>query len=155
MKNMAVQQKAAMRQQWVGCSSLAAGRQPVTLCRYHWVQCRRMQQRQTAVAAEPAAVVAAAAAAWQVAAVPSAVALPVAELAAVVADDAPAWTLDQAVGLVFGGLLLVLYLSSTKVDEFVARQQRRQLGLCEQCGGLFEPGSCTQKNCPARSGARQ
>ena len=95
-------------------------------------------------------------------------------------DEAPAWTLDQAVGLVFGGLLLLLYLSSTQVgvvrvtsrwalrtckavadrcvvlligaqvDRFVARQQRQQLGLCEECGGVFEPGSCTEKSCPAR-----
>lgn len=30
-------------------------------------------------------------------------------------DEAPAWTLDQAVGLVFGGLLVLLYLSSSQV----------------------------------------
>ncbi|KAI3429663.1 hypothetical protein D9Q98_005748 [Chlorella vulgaris] len=72
-----------------------------------------------------------------------------AELAAAV-DEAPVWTLDQAVGLVFGGLLLVLYLSSSQVDAFVARQQRRQLGLCERCGGLNEPASCTEKGCPVR-----
>lgn len=37
-----------------------------------------------------------------------------------------------------------------QVDAYVARQQRRQLGLCEECGGLFEPGSCAEKSCPAR-----
>ncbi|KAL4418778.1 hypothetical protein ABPG77_001645 [Micractinium sp. CCAP 211/92] len=65
-------------------------------------------------------------------------------------DEAPAWTLDQAVGLVFGALLLLLYLSSTQVDKFVARQQRRQLGLCEECGGLYDPATCQQQGCPSR-----
>lgn len=114
---------------------------------------------------------------------------PVADIAAAALDEAPAWTLDQAVGLVFGGLLLLLYLSSTQVqsggmhaccactpaahalglhatpapiicltahppapqvDQFVARDQRRQLGLCERCGGMNEPGSCAEANCPMR-----
>jgi hypothetical protein len=70
-------------------------------------------------------------------------------------DEAPVWTLDQAVGLVFGGLLLLLYLSSTQVDRFIARGQRRQLGLCEECGGLFQPASCTEKACPAQRQQQQ
>lgn len=65
-------------------------------------------------------------------------------------DSAPEWTLDQAVGLVFAGLLVVLYLSSRQVDAFVARAQRRQLGLCEQCGGLYEPATCMQTGCPLK-----
>ncbi len=65
-------------------------------------------------------------------------------------DQAPEWTLDQLVGLVFGGLLLTLYLSSSQLDIFVARAQRRKLGLCEQCGGLYSPASCTEKGCPMR-----
>ena len=67
-------------------------------------------------------------------------------------DAAPAWTLDQAAGLVFAGLLVFLYVSSTQVDLIFARAQRRQLGLCEECGGLYEPGSCQLKGCPRRQG---
>lgn len=62
----------------------------------------------------------------------------------------PEWTLDQAVGLVFGFLLLGLYLSSSQLDRFVARTQRRQLGLCEECGGLYDPQTCTQQGCPSK-----
>lgn len=71
-----------------------------------------------------------------------------ADLAA--ADEAPPWTLDQIAGLVFAGLLVALYFSSTQIDAIVARSQRRQLGLCEECGGLFDPASCQQKNCPSK-----
>ena len=69
---------------------------------------------------------------------------------AVALDNAPEWTLDQAVGLVFGGLLVAFYFSSQLVDKFVAASQRRALGLCEECGGMYSAASCTQKNCPAR-----
>lgn len=73
----------------------------------------RRHGRQRNPAATAAAVPAAAAAAvvWAPAAL---AALPITELAAAM-DEAPAWTLDQAVGLVFGALLLLLYLSSTQV----------------------------------------
>lgn len=37
-----------------------------------------------------------------------------------------------------------------QVDKFVARQQRRQLGLCEECGGLYEAATCQQQGCPSR-----
>lgn len=85
-------------------------------------------------------------------AIPSAAtAQPLADLAAAIVDEAPVWTLDQAVGLVFGGLLLLLYLSSTLVDKFVAKGQRRQLGLCEECGGVNDPATCQQQGCPSRS----
>lgn len=60
----------------------------------------------------------------------------------------PCW---QAVGLVFGFLLLGLYLSSTQLDKFVAKAQRRQLGLCEECGGLNSPETCTQQGCPMKA----
>lgn len=121
---------------------------------------RSATRRCTATAALPptaaAAAAALAAAAAPAVAPAAALAQPaVADLAAAVMDEAPAWTLDQAVGLVFGGLLLLLYLSSTQVDRFIARGQRRQLGLCEECGGLFQPGSCTEKACPARQQQQQ
>lgn len=72
-----------------------------------------------------------------------------AQLAAAL-DEAPAWTLDQAVGLVFGGLLVVFYVSATQIDIFIARNQRKQLGLCEECGGLYESGSCPLAKCPSK-----
>ena len=56
----------------------------------------------------------------------------------------------QSVGLVFAFLLLGLYLSSSQLDKWVARRQRRQLGLCEECGGLYDPETCTQKACPSK-----
>ena len=67
-------------------------------------------------------------------------------------DTMPTWTLDQIVGLVFGGLMLAFLLGSNQVDVWVARQQRRQLGLCERCGGVNEPGSCREAGCPMRAG---
>lgn len=81
-----------------------------------------MQRRPAAVAA--AAVPAASVGAAAVAAVPAAVADALPQLAAdlaVAVDEAPIWTLDQAVGLVFGGLLLLLYLSSSQVPIRFAR----------------------------------
>ncbi len=67
-----------------------------------------------------------------------------------VVDESPVWTLDQSVGLVFGFLLLGLYLSSSILDKWVAKGQRRQLGLCEECGGLYDPQTCTEKDCPSK-----
>ena len=94
-------------------------------------------------------------------------------------SDAPPWTLDQVAGLAFGvsgacafvgpvlpecmmvhptplpmhvqGILLASVFLATRVDRVVARAQRRELGLCEECGGLYEPGSCREANCPMRS----
>lgn len=77
------------------------------------------------------------------------------EIAEAFGDAAPEWTLDQIVGLVFGALLVAVYLSSSKVDEFVARSQRRQLGLCEQCGGLYSPDTCKQLFCPQKQKQRR
>lgn len=73
----------------------------------------------------------------------------VADLAA--ADEAPPWTLDQIAGLVFAGLLVALYFSSTQIDAIVARSQRKQLELCEECGGLYDAATCQQKNCPSKN----
>jgi hypothetical protein len=60
----------------------------------------------------------------------------------VLADASPKWTPDQIAGLVFAAFLLFVYASSQIIDAFVARAQRRQLGLCEKCGGLYTPESC-------------
>ena len=66
-------------------------------------------------------------------------------------DSAPEWTLDQAAGLVFGFGLVALYFSSKLIDDYVAISQRRQLGICEKCGGLNEPSSCAEQGCPERT----
>ena len=91
-------------------------------------------------------------------------------------EESPAWTLDQIAGLVFGvclltlqlnadtdtfgmfssyawhgpmqGIMLASVLLATKVDLFIARAQRRDLGLCEECGGLNEPETCNSSKCP-------
>ena len=44
-------------------------------------------------------------------------------------------------------LLLCVYFAK-EIDTIVARSQRRQLGLCEECGGLFDPASCEEWRCP-------
>ena len=64
--------------------------------------------------------------------------------------DGPEWTLDQIAGLAIGALLAATFLFAGKIDEFVARSQRRQLGLCEECGGLYDAADCTQARCPSR-----
>lgn len=43
-------------------------------------------------------------------------------------------------------------LGAKQVDVLVARAQRRQLGLCEECGGVFEAATCAERNCPLRPG---
>ncbi len=47
------------------------------------------------------------------------------------------------------GVMLASVLSARQVDQFVARRQRQQLGLCEECGGLYDPASCAQGKCPS------
>ncbi len=66
-------------------------------------------------------------------------------------DSAPEWTLDQIAGLVFGGLLVALYFSSKFIDDYAAASQRKQLGLCEKCGGLYDGSSCPERNCPEKA----
>lgn len=46
------------------------------------------------------------------------------------------------------GIMLASVLLATKVDVFIARAQRRDLGLCEECGGLNEPETCDNGKCP-------
>jgi hypothetical protein len=50
-------------------------------------------------------------------------------------------------------VLVAFMASAPLVDSWVAKQQRRQLGLCERCGGVNEPGSCAEAACPLRAGA--
>jgi hypothetical protein len=46
--------------------------------------------------------------------------------------------------------MLAAVLGAKQIDVFIARAQRRQLGLCEECGGIFDPQTCTQQKCPMR-----
>ena len=46
--------------------------------------------------------------------------------------------------------MMASFLLAYRVDSAVARQQRRDLGLCEACGGLNERGSCREKGCPMK-----
>ena len=43
--------------------------------------------------------------------------------------------------------MLCVFLAR-EVDVIIARSQRRELGLCEECGGLFDPETCTEWRCP-------
>ncbi|KAF6259211.1 hypothetical protein COO60DRAFT_1638555 [Scenedesmus sp. NREL 46B-D3] len=79
----------------------------------------------------------------------------------------PTWTLDQIAGLAFGVsssgsssssssskvVMVVCYFGAQQVDVIIAKQQRRQLGLCEECGGLYSAGDCRQDKCPMKSKA--
>jgi hypothetical protein len=47
--------------------------------------------------------------------------------------------------------MVACLLGASAVDAWVARQQRRQLGLCEKCGGVYEAASCSQQGCPLAS----
>ncbi|PNH06819.1 hypothetical protein TSOC_006761 [Tetrabaena socialis] len=70
-------------------------------------------------------------------------------------DVMPVWTLDQIAGLAFGVVMIAFVASARQVDVIVAKAQRRQLGLCEECGGVYEPGTCPQKECPLKQGPKQ
>jgi hypothetical protein len=47
-------------------------------------------------------------------------------------------------------ILVASVLLAYKVDEAIARAQRRDLGICQECGGLFDARSCEEKRCPLR-----
>ena len=46
--------------------------------------------------------------------------------------------------------MMASFLLAYKVDSAVSRQQRRDLGLCEACGGLNEKESCRERGCPMK-----
>ncbi len=47
-------------------------------------------------------------------------------------------------------VMLLSVVGAKQIDVWVARQQRKQLGLCEQCGGIYEAATCQQKSCPSK-----
>ncbi len=47
--------------------------------------------------------------------------------------------------------MLAAILSARYVDDWVAKQQRKQLGLCETCGGVYDPATCSQDKCPMKN----
>jgi hypothetical protein len=50
-------------------------------------------------------------------------------------------------------LMVLCYFGAQLIDVIIAKQQRRQLGLCEECGGLYSADSCKQDKCPLRAKA--
>ena len=52
------------------------------------------------------------------------------------------------------GIMLASVLLATKVDVYIARAQRRDLGLCENCGGIYEPEKCNAGDCPLKKKKR-
>eukprot|EP01025_Chloroclados_australasicus_P018446 TRINITY_DN1968_c0_g2_i1.p2 TRINITY_DN1968_c0_g2~~TRINITY_DN1968_c0_g2_i1.p2 ORF type:complete len:129 (-),score=10.78 TRINITY_DN1968_c0_g2_i1:940-1326(-) len=63
-------------------------------------------------------------------------------------DAAPEWTLDQIAGLFIGVLLMLSIFLAGFVDRLIAKAERSQLGLCQECGGLFDPINCPKLQCP-------
>lgn len=115
MQQPAAQAAQARRQQLTAALPAACSQQQQLPAACAARQAR--PQRRSGPAAAPAPVAAAAAVAALLPAAPAAAAAwaqPLADLAEAM-DEAPVWTLDQAVGLVFAGLLLALYLGSTQV----------------------------------------
>lgn len=64
-------------------------------------------------------------------------------------------SLKAAVCLHLQVLMVVFYFSANAVDVWVAKQQRRELGLCEECGGVYDAATCTKANCPMKAKANQ
>jgi acid phosphatase family membrane protein YuiD len=48
-------------------------------------------------------------------------------------------------------LMVLSYFGAQRIDVVIAKQQRRQLGLCEECGGMYSADSCKQGNCPMKA----
>jgi hypothetical protein len=48
------------------------------------------------------------------------------------------------------GIMVASVFFASKVDDFVAKSQRRELGLCEECGGLYDPDLCSEGKCPSK-----
>ena len=47
--------------------------------------------------------------------------------------------------------MIAAYASAGLVDEYVAAGQRKALGLCTKCGGVFEEeAQCPEADCPKR-----
>lgn len=65
-------------------------------------------------------------------------------------DSMPEWTIDQIAGLAFGFVMISFIGVAKQVDVYIAKAQRRQLGLCEECGGLNESSSCQKAECPMK-----
>ncbi|GJP37631.1 hypothetical protein CLOM_g22071 [Closterium sp. NIES-68] len=55
------------------------------------------------------------------------------------------FTESEIAGLVFGAAIIACAASAPRVDQWIARAQRRNLCICEECGGVgFLP--CTKCN---------
>ena len=63
---------------------------------------------------------------------------------------------DQCCLACLQGIMVASVFFASKVDDVVARSQRRELGLCEECGGLYNVDLCAAGKCPSRGkGAAQ
>ena len=63
---------------------------------------------------------------------------------------------DQCCSASLQGIMVASVFFASKVDDVVARSQRRELGLCEECGGLYNADLCAAGKCPSRGkGAAQ
>jgi hypothetical protein len=73
---------------------------------------------------------------------------------------APSWIRSSCVSkaashvfvTVAQGLVVAAYLGSGIVDDYVAQGQRKAMGLCVKCGGLYEGSEkpCAVEGCPQR-----
>lgn len=48
------------------------------------------------------------------------------------------------------GFLLATITLSLQVDKVVAKAQRRELGICESCGGIYDADQCARGSCPMK-----
>eukprot|EP00951_Prasinocladus_malaysianus_P009432 scaffold68895_cov35-Prasinocladus_malaysianus.AAC.1 len=62
----------------------------------------------------------------------------------------PSWTPDQLAGLAFGAFMLACFYLTRNFDEWIAQQQREELGLCPKCGGIYDPSLCKEGKCPMK-----
>lgn len=56
---------------------------------------------------------------------------------------------DSAVAM--QALLIAAYYSSKIVDDYVAAGQRKDLGLCTMCGGVYDATDCPKEKCPCKA----
>lgn len=45
---------------------------------------------------------------------------------------------------------MLYFYDNELFDKYVSMQQRKDLSLCEECGGVFLPSNCTLEACPCK-----
>ena len=61
-------------------------------------------------------------------------------------SESPFWVICPMVQ----GIMVASVFLASKVDDIIAKSQRRELGLCEECGGLYNLELCQEGNCPSK-----